>query len=381
MKTYTCICGQLIFFQNVACINCGRELGFLPDSLRLASLEPATANLWQPTGAEKAQGALYRKCQNYAQARVCNWMIPEKEKESAFCASCRLDEIIPDLGNETNRSLWALIEGAKRRLVYSLIRLNLPITNKQDGPQRGLAFRFLSDSANPDASASKVLTGHDQGFITLNIAEADDTTRETVRHAMKEPYRTLLGHFRHESGHYYWDRLVRDTQFLEPFRALFGDEQADYAYALNQYYKTGSPADWHERYISGYANAHPWEDLAETWAHFLHIQDSLEVANDFGLVGKRILLDPRETNGKPWLAQEPTTFDQVIAAWSEFAVALNSINRSMGLPDLYPFVLFPAAVAKLRFVYEVIVENATRLTVKPLHKESFALMISTYSAC
>ena len=203
MKTYTCVCGQLLFFQNVACVNCGRELGFLPGELRLASLEPAGNGNWQPTGIDRNAAVLYRKCRNYERAAVCNWMISEQETEDPFCVSCRLNEVIPDLSNDINRGLWALVEAAKRRVVYSVIRLNLPIANKKVDPQCGLAFRFLSDLVNPDGSTSKVLTGHDHGVITLNIAEADDATRETVRHAMKEPYRTLLGHFRHELAHYY----------------------------------------------------------------------------------------------------------------------------------------------------------------------------------
>ncbi len=354
MKTYSCVCGQLIFFQNVACVNCGRELGFLPEELRLASIEPAGEGFWRPTSIGQNQEGLYRKCQNYVKAAVCNWMIPEKEKDETFCASCRLNEVIPDLSSEINVGLWALVEAAKRRVVYSLIRLNLPIARKKDAPQNGLAFRFLSDIVNPDGTTTKVLTGHDEGVITLNIAEADDATRETVRHAMKEPYRTLLGHFRHEIGHYYWDRLVRGTNFLDPYREIFGDERPDYQQALNRYYQTGAPANWQDSYISAYATAHPWEDWAETWAHFLHIQDALEVANDFGLVGKRILIDPQEANGRARVSQEQSNFDDVIVAWAEFAVALNSINRSLGLPDLYPFVLSPAVIAKLRFVYEVI---------------------------
>jgi hypothetical protein len=353
MKTYTCICGQLFFFENVACVNCRRELGFLPDLLWLTSLDPESDGLWRPT-AEQARSRLYKKCQNYTEAKVCNWMIPQ-EVEEAFCASCRLNEIIPDLTSEENRNLWASTETAKRRLVYSLIRLKLPIANKKDDPQQGLAFRFLADAANPDGSTAKVMTGHDQGIITLNIAEANDSAREKIRHAMNEPYRALLGHFRHEIGHYYWDRLVRDTKFLEPYRTLFGDESADYDQALKQYYKSGAPANWQEDHISAYATAHPWEDWAETWAHFLHIQDALEVANDFGLVGKRILLSPQEKKVKSWLSSKQKSFEEVIGSWSELAVALNSINRSMGLNDLYPFVLSPAVVAKLRFIYEVIV--------------------------
>lgn len=364
MKTYTCVCGQLLFFQNVVCVNCKRELGFLPDSLWLTSLEPGSDNLWRPT-AKAVRGALYKKCRNYAARQVCNWMVPLLENDE-FCASCRLNEIIPDLSSDQNRNLWALIENAKRRLVYSLIRLKLPIASKKEDPQQGLAFHLLSDVVNPDGSTSKVLTGHDQGLITLNIAEADDSAREKMRHAMNEPYRTLLGHFRHEIGHYYWDRLVRDTKFLAPCRALFGDEQTDYAQALHQYYKSGAPADWQNAHISAYATAHPWEDWAETWAHFLHIQDALEVANDFGLVGKRILLNPQEKKVKSWLSSRQTGFDEVIAAWSELVVALNSINRSMGLSDLYPFVLSPAVVAKLRFIYEVIVAGHPRTVQKPV---------------
>ena len=352
MKTYTCVCGQLIFFQNVACVNCNRELGFLPDLLCLSSLEQAKDGLWQPTPG-KAPNKLYRKCQNYSDANVCNWMVsPDVDDE--FCTSCRLNEIIPDLNNPQNHSLWALTESAKRRLVYSLLRLRLTVANKMDDPEGGIAFRFMGDVLNPDGSVVKVLTGHDEGTITLNIAEADDSTREKMRHEMHEPYRTLLGHFRHEMGHYYWDRLVRDTKFLDGYRRLFGDERADYGEALKQYYQSGAPANWPESYISAYATSHPWEDWAETWAHFLHIQDTLEVANDFELVGKRILLNPQEKNTKSWLSLRQTGFDAVIGAWSELAVALNSINRSMGLPDLYPFVLSAAVIAKIRFIYDVI---------------------------
>jgi hypothetical protein len=357
MKTYKCVCGQLIFFQNATCLHCKRELGFLPDFLCLTSLDRANNGLWGPT-AEEARGALYRKCQNYAEAGVCNWMIPQNERNT-FCASCRLNEIIPDLTNEQNRSLWARIENAKRRLVCSLIRLNLPIQSKKDDPQQGVAFRFLSDVADPMGGTSVVMTGHDQGIITLNIAEADDAKREAIRHAMKEPYRTLLGHFRHEIGHYYWGRLVRQTKFLEPCRQLFGSEQGDYAQALSQYYKSGAPPNWREHYISAYATAHPWEDWAETWAHFMHMQDALEVAADFGLSGKRIFLDPQGKNDKTWLSLKQPTFDGLIGSWSELAVSLNSFIHSMGLPDLYPLALSPAVVAKLRFICEVIGASST----------------------
>jgi hypothetical protein len=368
VKTNTCVCGEQIFFQNVMCVNCQRQLGFLPDVLSMSSLEALDDGIWQP--AHKQQGQtllyqqahLYRKCQNYWKENVCNWMIPKEENEE-FCVSCRLNDTIPNLTQAHNRELWALTEGAKRRLVYSMLRLGLPVGSKKTQGAAGLAFRFLSDVENTDGTVSRTLTGHSDGVITLNIAEAEDPYREKVRNEMKEPYRTLLGHFRHEIGHYYWDRLIRDTALLQPYRDLFGDERADYAQSLQRYYETGAPANWQENFISAYATAHPWEDWAETWAHFLHIQDALEVASDFGLVGKRILLCPDDTNGRPWLSVEQVTFEGVIQAWSELAVALNSINRSMGLADLYPFVLSTPVIAKLRFVYEVIQGKTVAATV------------------
>jgi hypothetical protein len=213
-----------------------------------------------------------------------------------------------------------------------------------------LGFRFRGDVLNPDGTvASKVITEHNEGLITVNLSEADDATREKIRTSMREPYRTLLGHFRHESGHYYWDRLVRDTKFLEPCRAIFGDDRQDYGEAMKKYYANGAPADWNEHFISAYSSMHPWEDWAETWAHYLHIQDTLEVAADFGLVGRRLKVDP-PPNGEV----KAEIFERAMEKWAELTIALNSINRSMGLRDLYPFVLSKPVIDKLRFVAQVI---------------------------
>jgi hypothetical protein len=285
---------------------------------------------------------------------------PQYSKGNPFCVSCRLNRTIPDLTVPSNHDLWARMETAKRRLVYSLLNLKLPIANKTEDPRQGLAFDFLSDVVAPDGSVSKILTGHDNGLITLNLSEADDATREKNRHAMNEPYRTLLGHFRHEIGHYYWDRLVPGTKFLEPFRALFGNEQADYREALKLYYANGAPTNWRENFISAYATSHPWEDWAETWAHFMHIQDALEVANDFGLAGKTLRINPAKAANKAWLSTTRSTMEEIVGAWAELSIALNSINRSMGLQDTYPFVLSTAVVNKLRFVLEVISAGAAR---------------------
>ncbi len=357
MKTFNCACGKLIFFENVACVVCGRELGFLPDVLDLSSLEPAQNGLFRAQ-AGKHGVRLYKKCRNYAKQSVCNWMIPADEKPGQdvdpFCASCRLNQTIPDLSHQQNLALWQRMEIAKRRLVYTLLHFNLPIANKVDDPANGLAFAFLEDQKNPDGSVSKVMTGHDNGLITMNIAEADDSVREKIRHSMNEPLRTLLGHFRHEIGHYYWDRLVRGGKSTDRFRTLFGDEQADYRQALQRYYSNGAPPDWQNNFISAYATAHPWEDWAETWAHFMHIQDTLEIANDFGLIGKSIQLDPKDAGRKTLLSSEQINFEGIIGAWAEFTIALNSINRCMGLSDTYPFVISTPVVKKLQFVFEVI---------------------------
>jgi hypothetical protein len=353
VKNYHCNCGHLIFFESHACVRCQRALGFLPDFKCVSSLEPAENDLY--VVADQPFEPRYRKCRNYSADDFCNWMIPEAEL-AEFCVSCRLDEIIPDVSIEKNRDLWRLIEKAKRRLIYTLISLSLPLQTKSEDPENGLSFRFLEDGPTPD---TMVQTGHSKGLITLNIAEADDSERERRRLSMKEPYRTLLGHFRHESGHYYWDRLIADTPHLETFRTLFGDERVDYDSSLQKYYATGALANWQDSFISAYATAHAWEDWAESWAHYLHIQDTLEVALAFGLVDRQSILDHEPPADQLDAVVKPKTFEEKILAWAQLSIALNGINRSMGLGDIYPFVLSPTVVAKLHFIAEVIGDRAS----------------------
>ncbi|WPP50076.1 zinc-binding metallopeptidase family protein [Catalinimonas niigatensis] len=241
------------------------------------------------------------------------------------------------------------MEAAKHRLVYSLLRLGLPLLSKDQQAETGLAFDFLADQEKT------VLTGHAQGLITLNIAEADDAERAKRRQAMGEPYRTLLGHFRHEVGHYYWDRLIANTNFLSAYRQLFGDEQQDYGEALKLHYQQGVPDDWAKQYISTYASAHSWEDWAETWAHYLHLIDTLETAHAFSLrVAPKVAQEDDSLSAN--IDRDPYTlknFDEIIALWLPLTFAMNSINRSMGQPDLYPFVIPPPVIEKLRFVHQV----------------------------
>ncbi len=225
------------------------------------------------TGVEPAING-FRPCANYVENGVCNWLVAA-DSPHTLCIACRLNNTIPNLSEPGNRDLWADVESAKRRLVYGLYRLRLEVLSKLDDEKRGLSFDIKSDLED-----QRVLTGHSDGLITLNIEEADPAKRERNRLALKERYRTLLGHFRHEIGHYYWDRLVGEGEGdrLEAFRKVFGDERSDYAQALERHYQAPL-ADYHLSFISSYASSHPWEDFAETFAHYLHMRDTLETAN------------------------------------------------------------------------------------------------------
>jgi hypothetical protein len=357
MKVFHCDhCQQLVFFENTVCVSCGQTLAYLPDLEDMGSLDPVGEGRWRSPLA-RAEGRLYRLCDNYTRHNVCNWVIPDGDPHS-LCSSCRLTRVIPDLGRPGNKEAWCKLETAKRRLVYTLLELVCPIANKVDDSEHGLAYEFLADSDN--GGASPVLTGHADGVITLNVAEADDVERERRRLNLHEPYRTLLGHFRHEVGHYYWDRLVKDSVLLERFRERFGDERGDYAQALQRHYEQGPPADWQQRFVTAYASSHPWEDWAETWAHYLHMTDTLQTAAACGLS-----LRPRRLD-EPTLKSPPPApgsarfaeFERVIESWFPLTYVLNNLNRGMGLPDGYPFVLSNAAIDKLRFVHETVQEQS-----------------------
>ena len=344
MKLFQCQnCGQPLHFENTRCECCGLALGYLPHRETVTALEPSrTAGPGPQVWRALADRRTYRRCAN-ADYDVCNWLVTASPAD-AYCAACRHNRIVPDLSLPANVARWRVLEWAKHRLFYTLFQLRLPLETKAENPA-GLAFEFLAD---PAPSGSPVMTGHADGTITVNLAEADDSERERRRHQMGEPYRTVLGHLRHEIGHYYWDRIIAGTPGLDEFRGLFGDERRDYAASLQNYYAQGAPADWSQHFISAYASAHPWEDFAETWAHYFHMIDTIETARAFGLA-----VSPR-------LAQSPgAVFDfdprdidmnRLVEAWLALTFAVNSINRSMGLHDLYPFVLGASAVAKLTFV-------------------------------
>lgn len=344
MRIFKCpSCTNVVYFHNSVCAACGTGLGYTPDEDRMVALSPTSKG--------------FVSCKNVEHG-VCNWVIRESASD-CYCRSCRHNNLAPDLSVEGNLARWQKVELAKRHLFYSLLRWRLPTPAAGDNVAEPLSFDLVADVVS-DQGTEKVLTGHDSGHITLNIAEADDDERERRRTAMKEPYRTLLGHFRHEIGHYYWDLLVRDDGRLDEFRKFFGDEREDYSAALQRYYADGAPPDWRLSYISAYSTAHPWEDFAETWAHHTHIVDTLETAHAWGLS-----IQPKIATSSALaadLAFDPygaASFGDIVDAWATLSVALNTINRSLGQPDAYPFILSNASIDKLAFVHRLIVEQAT----------------------
>lgn len=338
MRDFNCpVCGQRLAFENSLCLSCNSSLGFSLDDMALLVI--AAEDESEHAGAVDEKQ--YQLCANLHVAE-CNWLV-EKGPVAKLCVSCALTRTRPSDDNATALAAFAAAEQAKRRLIAELHELKLPIVGRDDDEQYGLAFDLLS------SDEEKVFTGHANGVITLDLAEGDDVHREQLRIAMEEPYRTLLGHFRHEIGHYYFYRLISPSpEFLTAFNELFGDPDLDYQAALDRHYSQGAPEGWAQDYVSSYATMHPAEDWAETFAHYLHIRDTMDTAASFGLAPAGATFDRRVLG--------PSGFDTIIEMWLPLAWALNMVNRSMGREDLYPFVLPPAVLDKMRFIHTVIDE-------------------------
>lgn len=317
MRRLYCRCERPVFFNNHQCVHCGRQLAF--DSRTLTM------------DAEPEPGAGLPFCANRHSAVRCNWLA-DAGNATGYCLSCSLSKIIPSLNKPENLERWRKLEAAKRRLVYDLLSIGLPVDRSR------LRFEFKEDGrTNPFVGDQFVSTGHRAGVITINAAEADEVFREKMRQQMNEPWRTLLSHMRHESGHYYFDLVVDDAN-RDDARAVFGDETVRYDQTLEQYYRNGPPADWRDRYISAYASAHPAEDWAECWAHYLHIRAILETAAAANLVA---------------VVTDGDWYDRFI----ELVVSLNEIMRSLGLPDAYPFVLNKSVAQKIDFVHHAVAQR------------------------
>jgi len=336
LRDFTCPnCGQHLAFENSVCLSCGSAVGF--------SLADMAFLVISPAGEDGHSGAVaahdYQLCANLHLAK-CNWLVQVLPIRQ-MCASCALTRTRPADTDEPGLASFAEAEAAKRRLIVELRELRLPIVDRRQDPRYGLAFDLLSSAAEP------VVTGHDNGVITVDLAEGDDIHLEQMRVDMDEPYRTLLGHFRHEIGHYYFYRLVADyPDRIEPFRCLFGDPEADYQSALDRHYSRGAPSGWQQRYVSSYATMHPAEDWAETFAHYLHIRSTLDTAAAYGLAPATATYQRRMLG--------PSGFDTIIDMWLPLAWSLNMVNRSMGKPDLYPFVLPVPVLEKMRLIHSVL---------------------------
>jgi hypothetical protein len=341
MRDFHCPnCGQRLTFENSACLACGSSLGFSLDQMALLVI--AKGDESDHAGAVDAGD--YQLCANLHLAE-CNWLVPI-DQPGGLCTSCALTLERPNDTDTVGLAGFARAEWAKRRLIAELNELKLPIVGRDRDPDYGLGFRLLS------SAFEKVITGHDNGVITLDLAEGDDVHREQLRVEMDEPYRTLLGHFRHEIGHYYFYRLIADsTEYLERFRELFGDPDTDYQAALDQHYQSGAPADWQKSFVSSYATMHPAEDWAETFAHYLHIRDALDTSAWCGLAPASATFEQRQLG--------PSAFPTIIEMWLPLSWSLNMVNRSMGSDDLYPFVLPAAVLEKMRFIHTVIDEVAS----------------------
>jgi hypothetical protein len=341
MQRFTCDCGNVLFFENSKCLKCGRDVGYDHEGQRMLAITP---------------GGWMRQCRNGIEYGICNWIVSSLKGE-VMCPACKLNRTIPDLRNKRNMQLWAITEAAKRRLLYSMTRLGFVFPSLSENPRDGLAFDIVSTISNPD-----VTMGHLNGVITVNLEEADDTYRQINQQQLGESSRTLLGHFRHESAHYIWQRFVGPLMWDDPIRdalrARFGDERQDYSVALNSHYKNGAPKDWDKGYISAYATSHPWEDWAETWAHYFQVLDGLETCECLGLEVGRIALPvshfPAEAGALPPMLPQSAEDDKEFLSWLQrwvcLSTVLNETAASIGQPPLYPFVLSVKVAQKLRLV-------------------------------
>ena len=320
MRRFQCTCDAPIFFDNHQCLKCGAAVGFDPESMSMVPVE-------------KPADLAY--CGNHDYG-VCNWLRPT-ESEHDLCRACQFNRTIPSLDLPHNTERWAALERAKKRLFYSFYRLELPVRDGWRAGCDGLLFDFLDDARTqaetyPDTF---ITSGFAEGVITINVLEADDIARTTAQVELRERYRTLLGHFRHESGHYFWSLLSKDEKASNMFGDLFGDPSVEYRASLNHYYETGPPTDWEQCYISAYASSHPLEDWAETWSHYLLMHDALETAHAHGLIAT---------------SPSCSTFVDRISQWQAVSVGLNEMNQSVGREDAYPFVISIQVRNKLAYV-------------------------------
>ena len=332
MQRFACEhCANEVQFETSTCPVCASALGYVPEQQTLRMLAPAADGV--SYGIVGTSPSFWR-CLNAAWG--CNWVLPAAHG-ATWCRSCALTRGRPDEGRPDAIHAWSLAEAAKRRLVHQLDRLGLPVDARSPTTPDGLAFDLVY------VPGERGLTGHLDGVVTLDLAEADDGYRDELRRRLHEPYRTLIGNLRHEIGHHYWHRLVVRSSHLGRARALFGDDRVDYAAALERHYATPDSAWDARRFISRYAASHPFEDWAESFAHYLHIVDAVETAAAYGLVTSDHADDASRLDG--------ATFDQLLEHWRPIAVAVAAVAVAVGSTDPYPFEPRGAVLDKLEFVH------------------------------
>ena len=339
MRIDPCTCGQTLFFDNTRCVHCGRDAGWCETHHRVVAVEP------DGTGT---CGIALRPCSNRTRHNVCNrYLDAATSADGDLCLACGLNRTVPDLSIDGNRARWARLEAAKRRMCYDLRLIGEPVDEPADAGRHALPlhFEFKADPGaevgqwRPTDGGDPVYTGHADGVITINLKETDDVERERTRINLGEPQRTLVGHFRHEVGHYFWEVLIKNhPDNLAGFKALFGDhENPTYSEALDRHYKQGAPADWRQNFVSAYATMHPWEDWAETWSLYLDIVSTLDTLSAHGITD-----------------DTASGFDAVLDAFARRSVVLNELTRNAGLVQLVPEVLTGPVRKKLHFVNNVV---------------------------
>ena len=349
MRWFKCDCGHPAFFENTLCLSCGAATGFDPTTRTMLSLE-TTAGGALMRKAGDSETIAWKYCANF-NACGCNWLLPA-DSPSTLCDACVTTRTIPAIKTPLSQSRWQRVEAAKRRLLFTLLDLDLWGPRSPIKPLIPLQFDLLE----PDVR-QPVMTGHQSGIVTINITEADDDAREHTRVSLHEPYRTLPGHFRHEVGHYFWDLLIQNSPHYATFRELFGDETVDYNQALQRHYAQGAPADWPNNHVSAYATMHPWEDWAETWAHCLHMHDTLETADNAALSSRTTgaTFDTADFVGIEGATQaNAVDFVVRVERWTSIGILCNELSRSMGQPDVYPFALTVPVLRKIFFIERVI---------------------------
>ncbi|MET0672412.1 MAG: putative zinc-binding metallopeptidase [Microbacterium pygmaeum] len=330
-------CRHFLYLKRLTCPNCDAELGFHMLSRQFYGIRNNRTQIGEH---------VWYTCSN--RDWECNWLVRE-DAPAGRCFSCRLTRTRPPSDDTVALSKLASVEESKRRLILQLGALGLPIVG-WDVHEGGLGFDLLSSLS----LGHPVMIGHANGIITIDLAESLDDRREALRVRLGEVYRTILGHLRHEVGHYYQNVLLTDDAAWARSRELFGDERSSYKDAIARHYRYGAPDDWRESFISEYATMHPWEDFAETFAHYLHITGTLQTAAAVGMKLDATVTSMRDTDVVPLESYQDEPVQQLLSDWEWMSQSFNRINRSMGFGDLYPFEMVPAVRTKLGFMHDLV---------------------------